>query len=119
MTHKTLQDSGNCPVTGQPLKLEELVPLQTNAGVKVRTTTTASLPGLLSSFQVLPARMHTGPRTRARTKSAPPPRGLMSICSLACLPRPPCHVQDEWNSTVLECYDLRKLLEQTRQAVTQ
>ena len=72
VTHKTLQDSGNCPVTGQPLKLEELVPLQTNAGVKVRTTTTASLPGLLSSFQVLPARMHTGPRTRARTKSAPP-----------------------------------------------
>ena len=72
MTHKTLQDSGNCPVTGQPLKPEDLVPLQTNAGVKVRTTTTASLPGLLSSFQVLPARMHTGPRTRARTKSAPP-----------------------------------------------
>ena len=42
----------------------------------------------------------------------------MSLCSLACLSRTPCHVQDEWNSTVLECYDLRKLLEQTRQELS-
>jgi len=71
VTHKTLQDSGNCPVTGQPLKLEELVPLQTNAGVKVRTTTTASLPGLLSSFQVFPA--CTRDPTRTRAPHRPPP----------------------------------------------
>jgi pre-mRNA-processing factor 19 len=27
-------------------------------------------------------------------------------------------VQDEWNATVLECYELRKLLEQTRQELS-
>jgi hypothetical protein len=49
---RLLQDSGNCPVTGQPLTPEDLVTLQTNAGVKTRNTKTASLPGLLSAFQV-------------------------------------------------------------------
>ena len=42
----------------------------------------------------------------------------MRLCSLACLSRTPCHVQDEWNATVLECYELRKLLEQTRQELS-
>ena len=46
------QDSGNCPVTGQPLTAEDLVTLKTNSGVKVRDTKTASLPGLLAAFQV-------------------------------------------------------------------
>jgi len=73
---KYIEESGNCPVTSQPLTIEDLVDLQTNAGVKVRTTKTASLPGLLSAFQ------------------------------------------DEWGDTVKECYQLRKLLEQTRQELS-
>ena len=34
-----------------PLAVEDLMPLKTNDGVKVRDNKTASLPGLLASFQ--------------------------------------------------------------------
>jgi hypothetical protein len=98
------------------------VPLQTNAGVKVRSTKTASLPGLLTSFQVRPALASVRPlrmlaRHTNRTSRAPPDKSL-PVRTCACLPCTRGHVQDEWNTTVLECYQLRKLLEQTRQELS-
>jgi len=38
-------------VTGMPLAVEDLMPLKTNDGVKVRDNKTASLPGLFAAFQ--------------------------------------------------------------------
>lgn len=48
---KYVQESGTCPVTGDPLSVDDLVPVKASSTVKPRTTAATSLPGLLSVFQ--------------------------------------------------------------------
>lgn len=42
---------GLCPVTGQPLSADELMPLACNLSVRPRPPSATSLPGLLALFQ--------------------------------------------------------------------
>ena len=42
---------GTCPITGQPLTTEDLMPVQCNLGVRPRPPNATSLPGLLATFQ--------------------------------------------------------------------
>jgi pre-mRNA-processing factor 19 len=46
-----LQDTGNCPVTGEALTLEDLVDIKANPAVKVRPIQGTSVPGMLTLFQ--------------------------------------------------------------------
>ena len=48
---KYVVESGTCPVTGEPLSVDDLVPVKSSSTVKPRATANTSLPGLLSSFQ--------------------------------------------------------------------
>ncbi|PNH07333.1 U-box domain-containing protein 72 [Tetrabaena socialis] len=47
---KYVRETGKCPVTGEPLALDELLPLKINKTVKPRTAPATSIPGLLSLF---------------------------------------------------------------------
>ncbi|KAF9604849.1 hypothetical protein IFM89_010524 [Coptis chinensis] len=46
-----IKDYGKCPVTGEPLSMDEIVPVKTNKVVKPRPLHAASIPGLLGIFQ--------------------------------------------------------------------
>eukprot|EP00696_Hemimastix_kukwesjijk_P014994 gnl/Hemi2/3086_TR1091_c0_g1_i1.p1 gnl/Hemi2/3086_TR1091_c0_g1~~gnl/Hemi2/3086_TR1091_c0_g1_i1.p1 ORF type:complete len:483 (+),score=162.10 gnl/Hemi2/3086_TR1091_c0_g1_i1:78-1526(+) len=48
---KHLKETGTCPVTNQPLTIDQLMPIQTNPVVKPRNLVGASVPDMLSSFQ--------------------------------------------------------------------
>ncbi|GAB4816362.1 hypothetical protein N2152v2_003408 [Parachlorella kessleri] len=51
LIEKIIKETGRCPVTNEPLELDDLVPLKTNKAVKPRPTPATSIPGLLSLFQ--------------------------------------------------------------------
>lgn len=44
------QETGQCPVTKQPLSVEDLVAVQTSGAIKPRVASAASIPGMLSQF---------------------------------------------------------------------
>lgn len=44
-------DNGTCPVTKEPLSMDDIVPVKTNKVVKPRPLQAASIPGLLGMFQ--------------------------------------------------------------------
>ncbi|XP_010276202.1 PREDICTED: pre-mRNA-processing factor 19-like [Nelumbo nucifera] len=44
-------DYGKCPVTGEPLTMDDIVPIKTSRIVKPRSSQAASIPGLLGMFQ--------------------------------------------------------------------
>ncbi|KAL5702424.1 RING-type E3 ubiquitin transferase [Ranunculus cassubicifolius] len=46
-----VQDNGKCPVTGELLTMDDIVPVKTNKVVKPRPLQAASIPGLLGMFQ--------------------------------------------------------------------
>ncbi|KAH9681725.1 pre-mRNA-processing factor 19 [Citrus sinensis] len=46
-----MQDYGKCPVTGEPLTMDDIVPIKTGKIVKPRPLTAASIPGMLGMFQ--------------------------------------------------------------------
>ncbi|KAK8571938.1 hypothetical protein V6N13_047567 [Hibiscus sabdariffa] len=48
---KTGKDYGKCPVTGEPLTPDDIVPVKTGKIVKPRSLTAASIPGMLGMFQ--------------------------------------------------------------------
>lgn len=50
LIEKYVRETGKCPVTGEALSLEELLPLKVNKTVKPRTAPATSIPGLLSLF---------------------------------------------------------------------
>ncbi|KAJ1470128.1 Prp19/Pso4-like-domain-containing protein [Baffinella frigidus] len=82
---KFIQDSGNCPVTGEPLTEDDLVEIKANAAVKVRP---ASASRCVACSMLL--------------------WGLTRIFFLC------CRFQDEWDAVIKECFELRKQLLQTR-----
>ncbi|KXZ54344.1 hypothetical protein GPECTOR_5g426 [Gonium pectorale] len=73
---KYVRETGKCPVTGEPLSTEDLLPLKVNKTVKPRTAPATSIPGLLSLFH------------------------------------------DEWDANMLELYNTRTQLHQTRQELS-
>lgn len=46
-----ISDYGKCPVTGEPHTLDDIVPIKTGKIVKPKPLHTASIPGLLGTFQ--------------------------------------------------------------------
>ncbi|XP_047337261.1 pre-mRNA-processing factor 19 homolog 1-like [Impatiens glandulifera] len=44
-------DYGKCPITGEPLSMDDIVPLKTGKIVKPRPMQAASIPGMLGMFQ--------------------------------------------------------------------
>ena len=46
-----IQQTGNCPVTGSPLTLDDLRPVNTTNPTKAVPVDSSSLPGLLDMFQ--------------------------------------------------------------------
>eukprot|EP00284_Hemiselmis_tepida_P015402 CAMPEP_0174935168 /NCGR_PEP_ID=MMETSP1355-20121228/52602_1 /TAXON_ID=464990 /ORGANISM="Hemiselmis tepida, Strain CCMP443" /LENGTH=119 /DNA_ID=CAMNT_0016181833 /DNA_START=49 /DNA_END=404 /DNA_ORIENTATION=- len=73
---KYVQESGTCPVTGEPLSLDDLVSVKSSSTAKPRATNATSLPGMFSAFQA------------------------------------------EWDALVLESFELRKVLDKTRQELS-
>mmetsp|Transcript_13631 Transcript_13631/g.29224 ORF Transcript_13631/g.29224 Transcript_13631/m.29224 type:complete len:512 (-) Transcript_13631:704-2239(-) len=50
LVEKYVKETGKCPVTGESLSLDDLLPLKTNKAVKPRAAPAASIPGLLGMF---------------------------------------------------------------------
>lgn len=50
LVEKYVRETGKCPVTGETLAVEELLPLKTNKTVKPRPSPATSIPGLLGLF---------------------------------------------------------------------
>ncbi|XP_010542962.1 PREDICTED: pre-mRNA-processing factor 19 homolog 1-like [Tarenaya hassleriana] len=46
-----ISEYGKCPVTGEPLTMDDIVPIKTGKVVKPKPLHTASIPGLLGMFQ--------------------------------------------------------------------
>jgi len=76
LIEKIVKDIGRCPVTDEPLELEDLIDVKSSTVAKARPTTATSVPALLSLLQ------------------------------------------NEWDATVLETYQLRKTLQTTRQELS-
>ncbi|KAL4502354.1 hypothetical protein ABPG72_011941 [Tetrahymena utriculariae] len=48
---KHIQSTGQCPITGQALSNDDLIPVQLNVQTKPRSVTANSIPGILKTFQ--------------------------------------------------------------------
>ncbi|KAL0770828.1 hypothetical protein Bca101_035979 [Brassica carinata] len=46
-----ISDYGKCPVTGEPLTIDDIVPIKSGKVIKPKLLHTASIPGLLGTFQ--------------------------------------------------------------------
>lgn len=51
LIERHIMDFGKCPVTGEPLTLDDIVPIKTGKIVKPRPVQAASIPGMLGMFQ--------------------------------------------------------------------
>ncbi|GMI64155.1 Plant U-box 59, MOS4-associated complex 3A [Hibiscus trionum] len=51
LIERHIADYGKCPVTGEPLTMEDIVPVKTGKIVKPRSLTAAGIPGMLGMFQ--------------------------------------------------------------------
>ncbi|KAH7573172.1 hypothetical protein JRO89_XS03G0082800 [Xanthoceras sorbifolium] len=51
LIERHILDYGKCPITGEPLSMDEIVPIKTGKIVKPRPLTAASIPGMLGMFQ--------------------------------------------------------------------
>ena len=51
LIEKYISENGRCPMTGEGLSIDDLKPIISNKVVRPRTSASASLPGLLSTFQ--------------------------------------------------------------------
>ncbi|KAJ8763929.1 hypothetical protein K2173_003711 [Erythroxylum novogranatense] len=51
LIHRHISDYGKCPITGEPLTLDDIIPLKTGQAVRPKTVQTASIPGMLGMFQ--------------------------------------------------------------------
>ncbi|PHU21193.1 Pre-mRNA-processing factor 19 -like protein 1 [Capsicum chinense] len=47
-----VEDFGKCPVTGEPLTVDDIIPVKTGKIVKPRPVQAASIPGMLGMFQI-------------------------------------------------------------------
>ncbi|KAJ6420964.1 hypothetical protein OIU84_028360 [Salix udensis] len=51
LIERHVSEYGKCPITGEPLTMDDVVPVETGKIVKPRTVQTASIPGMLGMFQ--------------------------------------------------------------------
>nr|XP_043609248.1 pre-mRNA-processing factor 19 [Erigeron canadensis] len=51
LIQRHISDFGKCPVTGEPLTMDDLIPIKTGKVVKPRPVQAASIPGMLGMFQ--------------------------------------------------------------------
>jgi len=51
LIEKHLQVTGTCPVTGEELRMEDLMPLKGNPAIQPRPPSATSIPGLIQLFQ--------------------------------------------------------------------
>eukprot|EP01018_Ginkgo_biloba_P003536 Gb_26066 [translate_table: standard] len=51
LIEKYIAEHGKCPISGEPLSTDDLIPVQTNKAVKPRPLQAASIPGMLALFQ--------------------------------------------------------------------
>ncbi|CAK7327314.1 unnamed protein product [Dovyalis caffra] len=51
LIERHISEYGKCPITGEPLTMDDVVPVKTGKTVKPRTAQTASIPGMLGMFQ--------------------------------------------------------------------
>ncbi|MBA0758881.1 hypothetical protein Gotri_021842, partial [Gossypium trilobum] len=51
LIERQIADYGKCPVTGDPLTMDDIVPVKTGKIVKPKSLTAASIPGMLGMFQ--------------------------------------------------------------------
>ncbi|CAN4091062.1 unnamed protein product [Withania somnifera] len=52
LVERHISDYGKCPVTGEPLTLDDIIPVKTGKIVKPRPVQAASIPGMLGMFQI-------------------------------------------------------------------
>ncbi|KAJ8539694.1 hypothetical protein K7X08_013946 [Anisodus acutangulus] len=52
LIERHISDYGKCPVTGEPLTMDDIVPVKTGKIVKPRPVQAASIPGMLGMFQI-------------------------------------------------------------------
>ncbi|KAJ4722792.1 pre-mRNA-processing factor 19-like [Melia azedarach] len=51
LIERHISDYGKCPITGEPLTIDDIVPIKSGRIVKPRPLTAASIPGMLGMFQ--------------------------------------------------------------------
>ncbi|KAJ6725824.1 PRE-MRNA-PROCESSING FACTOR 19 [Salix purpurea] len=51
LIERHISEYGKCPITGEPLTMDDIVPVKAGKIVKPRTVQTASIPGMLGMFQ--------------------------------------------------------------------
>ncbi|KAJ4827967.1 Pre-mRNA-processing factor 19 1 [Turnera subulata] len=51
LIERHIAEYGKCPVTGEPLTMDDIVPVKSGKIVKPRTVQSASIPGILAMFQ--------------------------------------------------------------------
>ncbi|KAJ8768425.1 hypothetical protein K2173_021578 [Erythroxylum novogranatense] len=51
LIERHISDYGKCPITGEPLTMDDIIPVKTGQIVRPRTVQTASIPGMLGMFQ--------------------------------------------------------------------
>ncbi|GAB4843070.1 E3 ubiquitin-protein ligase prp19 [Ancistrocladus abbreviatus] len=52
LIERHILDYGKCPITGEPLAMDDIVPIKTGKIVKPRPVQAASIPGMLGMFQI-------------------------------------------------------------------
>ncbi|KAH6770087.1 MOS4-associated complex 3A [Perilla frutescens var. hirtella] len=52
LIERHISDFGKCPITGEPMTIDDIVPIKTGKIVKPRPMQTASIPGMLGMFQI-------------------------------------------------------------------
>ncbi|CAH9137331.1 unnamed protein product [Cuscuta epithymum] len=52
LIERHISDYGKCPITGEPLTMDDIVPIKTGKIVKPRSVQAASIPGMLGMFQI-------------------------------------------------------------------
>ncbi|EYU43746.1 hypothetical protein ABFS82_07G052300 [Erythranthe guttata] len=52
LIERHILDYGKCPITGEPLTVDDIVPIKTGKIVKPRPVQAASIPGMLGMFQI-------------------------------------------------------------------
>ncbi|KAM7462377.1 hypothetical protein LguiA_030498 [Lonicera macranthoides] len=52
LIERHISDFGKCPITGEPLTMDDIVPIKTGKIVKPRPVQAASIPGMLGMFQI-------------------------------------------------------------------
>lgn len=52
LIERHISDYGKCPITGEPLTMDDIIPIKTGKIVKPRPVQAASIPGMLGMFQI-------------------------------------------------------------------